>query len=381
MRLKGPKIVAYALGCALIALMSFGARAQLPSGPECRLPEFDFNTRWANVDRVFEPLIVDLGRRCPSLFRAAPGFVPRTAWPAGVLKAAQSVFLIIATNDEIEKQTTQLRADLDQLRSLPVTFSNLMIPARALGQLWQKYLERCEVRQEPLCRVPNLLGLNRGSGFLFGNNGRRLWSSAHVAFKRRDSEIFIFDARGELVYNSLTDGPIARLQSNGNANYMRSFSADFTALELNRSLGADLKIAPRLTPGETVYALGYPTCTGCNISGDRIPIYLLADREGIATSLVEPQNVPSRAPFLDSDGRAIMVSHGPLLGALVGDYPAQMMIVRAFVHSGQSGGPAVNASGEVLGINTAGLFDNQIIDKKSRSGLLIIRPLSWTQDH
>lgn len=200
-------------------------------------------------------------------------------------------------------------------------------------------------------------GYADGTAFL-AKNGRTLYTARHlmkyeIGFQTvmrkwppDDWPFFLFDRNGVLVYDATRD-PVRPVRDLTPEN-------DVFAIELSRDIGQPLKIkSTSLNLGERVFAVGFPTCTGCSEN----------------TALTTPEmhkDFSDRSPRPNADGKSLRVSLGRVVdeeyfnevyGQDASSFDSQRFIfTNADCVRGNSGGPDLSADGEVIGVQSHSSF-------------------------
>lgn len=263
-----------------------------------------------------------------------------------------------------------LQDDLSQLKKLPVDKLEQIIPLLAASkdpadimytQLFTLYTSRCKAAGETTCAIPGFAAggtsglLGGGSSFLVGDSGTDLWSANHVmadplkeALQKTNSRwitdlisqryrfnVLIFDSENRLVATPFDNGlRIVRTNHNLPIKNPTVPEIDGLRMELERPLAIPgLKIAARpLRIGDRVFHIGFPQCTGCGDGANQSELVWLTTRTSF--------------PFEDAPGSGLRVTAGKVIEK------TSVYTSATDGNTGMSGGPSVNASGEVVGINS-----------------------------
>lgn len=257
-----------------------------------------------------------------------------------------------------------------------------------------RQIEHCEESQGLLgllgedCEVS--FSIELGSAFLAGD-GRTLWTAMHVAgsafgfsenIPQADSkyppQIFVFDDHDNLIVDPFKDPMQPRQFPKGSGDGLfrmmyEGTQNDYVSFTLARAIGQPLKIAASApAPGERISVIGYPACTNC-VS---------------ASQAASRADFSSRSPRPNSDGKTIKVSFGEVadnnyfravFDKSVAERPDadlnKMISTTADVVPGNSGGPAFNAAGEVIGMLSLGIFKD-ISGLRRRIAVFVVPPWS-----
>jgi hypothetical protein len=293
--------------------------------------------------------------------------------PNKLKQAADSVFEIrTAYFEDFDNQSDITVADISAMdrNAINVAISKMQLDKKD-SQVIRAFVDNCKTpEQKANCPIP--LKINSGSSFIAGS-GNTLWTNAHVmermlnakavtndktlsdVFRSKDTmPIFIFNKNGEMIFDGLKH-PISfkatplqtAITIQGNSFY--GVDSDYLAIELPFSLGNPLPIANAIN-SDGIAVIGYPYCTGCT-----------------APEGHDPLDFASRYPYPDAEDCQGKITGGSLLNtevwgqlAQVNQYLVQNLNRGTFIgytadsQYGMSGGPVVNANGEVVGIHAGG---------------------------
>lgn len=305
----------------------------------------------------------------------AQGFYNPTdpSMPDRLKAASRSVFEIrTAFFEDFETQSDITVADVSSMSTADIDAAVLRMKLdKKDSQIIKAFIDNCKTEEQKAnCPIP--LKTNSGSSFITGS-GNTLWTNAHVVEKMINTKavtneksvndvlhskdtmpVFIFNQDGEMIFNGLNETlsfkavPIeTRMTKLGGSFY--SVDSDYVALELPRALGTPLQIAKNVN-STGVAVIGYPYCTGCTPQDNQ-----------------DPLDYASRYPYPDAGDCLEKVTSGSLLSAETWGQLAQVNfeIVQNLNRStfightadsqhGMSGGPILNANGEVVGIHAGG---------------------------
>ena len=177
--------------------------------------------------------------------------------------------------------------------------------------------------------------------------------------------IFIFNQKGQLVLNPLIDAVDlqslpAMTEKAAQRGLLYSEESDFISLHLKKNLGPSLSssvsnLDPRTSAAQDLYIPGFAACTNCQ-----------------SENSLEKLDALDRAPFPNSTGEGLRITHGPLLDlpsaseamnlslenllSLAGE---SLIFIDADSRHGMSGAPILNAQGQVVGIFAGGKINLQ----------------------
>ena len=305
-------------------------------------------------ERVTQKNSVDEGGKIANV----QGFLPLTApeVPPAVRQAGRSIFQIfVISSDQSLSPRVSVRWRARFLSSLGAPANNTALRNAALAQA---FFAHCQENRRSECSVPiQTQGiLNVGSAFLVGPSGRQLWTANHVMGKAirelgrgvKESQmipkliaskarfrIALFDGEGNLVATPWSNsirivGSVAKYPMGDTTPTFPP--GDSLELELEKPLALPgLTSATRsVSLFDPLFHLGYPDCTGCKS---------MYPEEGWLKE-------GTRYPFLDARGAELRVTLGEVFRLRSG------LISYADAATGMSGGPTLNAAGEVLGVNS-----------------------------
>jgi hypothetical protein len=233
-------------------------------------------------------------------------------------------------------------------------------------------IKNCRKSPEQTKNCALMFSIQKATAFLAGDSeGTTLWTNAHVvngflniqALARGKSIldivkdkprmlVFVFNQQGELVFDPFKD--TAQLQDTDEPSYASLIrgkwfaeDSDFVSMKLSRKIGQSLKIGVRAKSGDRLYHPGYAACTGCA----RNP------------NVTDPLDNNSRGPGQDSNGIGLYWTAGEqqdlktvtaYLEVPSGMWDMykkdQMIFFSADAQVGMSGGPILNADGQVIGV-------------------------------
>ncbi len=230
-------------------------------------------------------------------YRDGLGFYPINSpgLPRGVVVAANSVFQlrVIAAADDRTIRQIDVTGGKGRVIKEKILAMKTKVGFDDMDKtVIIKEIEFCErskdIEAKKACPIE--LDVRESAGFLLGN-GHTLWTDAHAvegnmnfiekysqkskADQIRDKQrlgVFIFDKNGQLLVDPYVDEvhlsispapiPIARY---GDTFYAED--SDYVALSLAKNIGSPLRAAAkRIAPGDRIFILGFPLCTGCNPS-------------------------------------------------------------------------------------------------------------------
>ncbi len=305
----------------------------------------------------------------PEFEPAFPGFFPVDAatTPEPVRRAALSVVKI---KPLVERQAFPL-AELQKLW-------DVMTPEErdCVGP----FLEACEQEGLESCEI--LIPFSgRGSGLIAGD-GSTVFTALHVLFP----ELTTFKRPPRIPLQDLVDKLTTQAQERGVANvvvwndageriahplvnplriqeidpaYIHKLATtvrtdnytDYVELRSGQVLGTPLPIAQEQSGvGEPLFHLGWAGCTGCEMKAINLGEHEIAWEHRIAGQR-RMNGTYSRFPQPDADGKTMRYTTGTALDPLKTD--------NADIYGGMSGGPVVNAQGEVVGLSSAFEFSIQ----------------------
>jgi hypothetical protein len=327
----------------------------------------------------------------PAVLRSLPPFQDEGGFysegdsriPPPVSSATASVFRVA-----LPDRTAQQKISIANIAGIYwSTYANLAGNA-AFTVVAQAQIDECRSRQvnlfdDPPCTISR--AVDEGTAFLAGD-GRTLWTALHVVkdglgfaeasdvIGQPGSEkvaLFVFNKRGETVIDPYRDVVTIRSLGASATQYTADEDGstldgrDFASFTLPASIGTPLSTAlARPARGEPVYLLGYPTCTGCSENADK-----------------PNKDYSTRAPGPDSDGASLRVTFGEVadlnyLDAVFAEnantISPRLLITTNDAIDGNSGGPALNAQGEVLGL--ASFVKDRIILGKRRRVMVFTIP-------
>ena len=315
------------------------------------------------------------------------GFYPLNSdgVPPGVQADASSVFTVAVITDEHKSEIKEF--DITGGKAEKLTKEILVGPTNDLYNEVQdvvltKEIDYCKtfkVANQKQCPLNTNIAM--GTAFL-ALNGHTLWTNAHVVVgnmkfikdfggtsiqdqiaHHQRLGVFVFNKQHRLIVNPFVDkvqlltAPAPTLAAEVEHKFYAQDS-DYVALSIPQDIGVPIKISnKKITPGDEVYVLGYPACTGCTSSS-------------YETS--EPEDFADRSPRPNSDGKILRVSAGKVLnsseleswlewffqiphGSLTLWQNNRMYFYTADSQDGDSGAPVVDQRGEVYGIHAGGL--------------------------
>ena len=300
--------------------------------------------------------------------------------PEKIRKAGKSVFILktIAASDErvlkvvdVSKgQGQDLKQKIKNLDSDSFDETDKIV--------LEKQIESCEERKEVEDQKNCIVSFEiaKSTAFL-AVNGKTLWTNAHslkryMNYIEKNGNIskkdqlqnkqrvaaFIFDQNNQLIFNpykniaKIDTVPVESNVAKSRGEYFAEDS-DYISLLLDKSIGVPLKIAKQnVTESNSVYVVGYPTCTGCDSS---------------SFASVDKIDFESRSPNKNSDGKGLKVTMGTVLSRQSAQTffqmtdesmnrwnVSEMLFYTADSQYGNSGGPILNESAEVVGIHAGG---------------------------
>ena len=276
--------------------------------------------------------------------------------PQAVVDASLSVYKVISQGGRFNR--TVHTNNLEQINGAQTEFS-------AEDKWWQKrQLQYCLRNAEVACPIFDQMG--EGSAFLL-NQKTQLYSNHHTftevlsALAKEAGQIDRASLKQHLIglhlFFELIDDTTPAFDSNKNNASLAFFNpdgglltgdikvmntplgrlSDVVRIDLDYEMGTPLrfsKVPPKI--GETIYLIGYPMET--------------TDRKLVGAT--------------DSDGNSLRISRGKVIGlddwkqrtgnnvdsSTEGLFKQRMIFVDADCEHGNSGGPLVNAQGEVVGV-------------------------------
>jgi hypothetical protein len=314
---------------------------------------------------------------------ALPGFytADKAQIPAKVKEAGKSVFSLIVLSED-EKQYPEFFTHVLNEKYL-LWSKSPDAQTRRVAQVAKAYFDHCKSLRQALCRAPLKTGaIAGGSGILIGPGGTELWTAGHVfeePFRQalqslslndvqdlvrlgRTFKTIIFDSEGRLVAHPFNN-KLKLVYSASGAIVPRAnpeTKVDNIKFELEKPIGRGLEIAPAIKPGENIYSVGYPACTGC------------AATYG---SLTEKVMSGSRFPHPDAGQFDQQFTLGQVLGL-----DGNLINTDADANGGMSGGAALDEEGRVLGINSAVGFTIRAPSFAADRRLRLSRPTVWAAE-
>ena len=276
--------------------------------------------------------------------------------PEKVRAVAKSVlYMMIISRDS----STIRKLSMTLLKEHLPSIKEFKSPAgQKIHALVSAYFIKCEQDRQEVCAIPGLpTGMvGAGSAFLMGASGKELWTANHVMeeairqaagnsesgsvipdliARKIKFDVLLFDSEGRLVVTPWTNS--VRIVAASSPVPMSPNATvpqiDGLKLELENPLsipGLSFADSPANVE-ETVFHLGYPVCTGCED-------HYVSDEQWL--------QVGTRFPFQDARGSELRIT----VGEIYQQNP--VLTSNADAVHGMSGGPAVNASGMVVGINS-----------------------------
>jgi hypothetical protein len=236
----------------------------------------------------------------------------------------------------------------------------------------EKQIENCRrEKQEKQCGL--FLTIEKATAFLAGGDGSYLLTNAHVVNRflhmaaktenktvldylkvPRSVPIFLFDRSGNLVVDPYTMPPV--LIKFGTPSLMAFIGgsgwygddSDYVVLQFTTPIGRPLTIANTVTIGESLYHLGFASCTGCGEAHNTTDPELNRDRKDSGNSDGKTLYWTAPGPLVSLD-QAISILKAPAK-FFEGSHKDNWIFFRSDSQVGMSGGPIVNTKGEVVGV-------------------------------
>lgn len=295
--------------------------------------------------------------------------------PAYLRSAAQSVFEVRVPSISPESFRV-MDLESEEFRDFQKIINSL--PEEKFSKqervVVEKQIEYCR-RQNNSHACDIMLHIEKGTSFLAGGDGSYLLTNAHVVDRYLTSmakaegksvpeylerpqwvPIFIFDSSGNLVldpylnYPALVKFGTPSLMTLLLGSFGRWYSedSDYVVLKLPKVLGKPLKIAKSFEPGDNLYHLGFPACTGCDANPNKTDPEENRDRKHFGNS-------NGKDLYWNPPGKSYSVEQASQILKTPPDFFERSNLKSWIFFSsdgqvGMSGGPIINEKGEVVGV-------------------------------